>query len=269
MNLITMESLLECNKPLTKYTVSDLRTLCASTQGILNYRSLKKKELYEKVIQENVFDMYMNQKEKRETERKMKLEREEKVRIYEDEQVEKRNNKDKNEVNTEVIRKRDIHEYELVYGDYYDVMNKLDKIEDDKERMKYLIEEFELKEEDFKFGNYMCFSTTRQSGLYMVSKDNKLENNFGEYGYELPISISEYLVDAVQTFKNLEFHYFELSHQDFTVVSSISGSIPTSWNISYDVFEDMIYVEDPETNRQCSFNKNDKKDVAELIEYFN
>ena len=265
-----MESLLECNKPLTKYTVSDLRTLCASTQGIMNYRSLKKKELYEKVIQENVFEMFMNQKEKRETGRKMKLEREEKVRKYEDEQVEKRNNKDKSEEEeyTEVIRKRDIHEYELVYGDYYDVMNKLDKIEDDKERMQYLIEEFELKEEDFKFGNYMCFSTTRQSGLYMVSKDNKLENNFGEYGYELPLSISENLVDAVQTFKALEFHYFELSHQDFTVVSSISGSIPSSWVLSYDAFEDMIYVEDPLTNRQCAFNIIDKKDVDELIDYF-
>ena len=147
-------------------------------------------------------------------------------------------------------------------------MDKLEKIEDDRERMLYLMNEFELKEEDFKFGNYMCFSTTRQSGLYMVSKDKKLENNFGEYGHELPLSISKHLADAVQTFKSLEFHYVELSHQDFTVKSTISGDIPSSWRLSYDMMDNMMYVENQESNRQCSFSISCKKDVSELSDYF-
>jgi len=141
-----------------------------------------------------------------------------------------------------IVPKSEIIENELIYGDYPEEWEEFDKLKTDLDKKKYLMKTFDLKEEDFKFGNFMCFSTYRQTGLYIIGMDKTFVNNCGDYGYELPHSICKHLADAADTFKYLEFSYFELHKYDYTIVNCIDGEIPSNLKIDYNSYEEQLYV---------------------------
>ena len=264
-----MDSILAKNKPLEKYSLKELLTLCSNTyeisRNLRDYRRLKKKDLYDKIISENIFEKFMINHNKKLEEEKRKLERDVNSKIHEDEIISK-------DTDSHYVRKSSIQEIELIYGDYPEMMNVLDMVENEKERIDYIKSEFNLKDTDFKFGNYICLSTYRQTGLLMVGIDGEsIVDDFGEYGYELPFSISKHLTDAVFTFQALEFSSYCLNRFDFTVRRYIQGEPPENWTYIYDTYEDRLLVTNGKHRySQCLFvcEANTRYNVTDIKDYF-
>lgn len=257
-----MDKIISQNKALDKYTVSELKTLCASTRNVCGYRSLKKKELYNKVISENVFEKYTNQQSIKNEEEKRKLERAKNAKRHEEEMMK--------DTTSQFIKASDIQECELIYGDYPDESNVFYNIEDNKKRKEFIMSAFDLKDSDFKFGNYICFSTYRQTGLVMIGKDENFIDDFGsDYGYELPYSICKHLTDAVNTFKALEFYSFNLDKNDYTVRSTVLGDLPDNWSYVYLTipYEEALVITSGTDNFTCE--PNTTYNVSDIIDYFN
>lgn len=257
-----MDEILAQNKPLDKYTVKELRMLCSSTHenNIWEFRRLKKKDLYERIITENIYGKYTIQREKKEEAERRMREREIDASKYEQDLTKAPNS-------SIYIKVSDIEEEELAYGDYPDEWKDYYKKKDDKERKEFLKSAFNLKDSDFKFGNYICFSTYRQTGLIMIGMDDTIIDDFGDYGYELPLCISKYLTDAVNTFKILEFNGYNLHKNDYTVRSTIEGDLPDDWTYYYDTFDNDLVVTSDKQRFRC--NKNTKYNAIDIMEHFN
>jgi hypothetical protein len=139
---------------------------------------------------------------------------------------------------SEIVDKSNIEEKELFWGDYFDEWKIFEKLKTDAEKRKYLIKTFGRKcgfsEEDFKFGNYIGFSQTRQRGLYVIGKNGNFVETGGDDGDELPFEgLAQYLNDATATFKSLEFNGFFLRKDDKFIKTNIKGTIPDNWTELY------------------------------------
>lgn len=102
----------------------------------------------------------------------------------------------------------------------------------------------------YNFGDLLSFSGGYRSGsTIIIGKNGKLIHNpdFGGSGYlTIPYEITQYLTDATNKYKDIDFEYMDLRYDDKYIKKHI-GIINKEWNFKFTLYqlEDTISIEYP------------------------
>ena len=252
------------------------------------FSNKKKADLLKIMKDENLYDIYVQKKERIDkTENNLEELKKQKLTYYND--FQSKNISITEMSDSESTSDNHVHEsvqedeFEvftnqlLVYGDYPEIEDQLNEIESNEEKKEFLLKQKieDIKSKYYKFGNSMQFSSSRGSSHYMIGKNNELiyctDSNFGDGALVIPYSITKYTNNAQECFDFLDditvIDAIYLRHDDEFVKQNLDGNILEKWNlkIMYNIREKRINIELPNGNSN-DFKLNTK--VSEIISYF-
>lgn len=250
-----------------KLKVSEMKNIFKFL-GLRNYTSLKKNELLQRMRDEGLYDAYLNRKkeENQEKEKAINLQNEKEQNLQEfKETVGVTNSIDNEESDEEDSICEDdfeyIEDFILIYGDYYEIEDEMNKKSTDKEKKEYLISTGleDITEIDYRFGNSLQFSQNRAHGRYFIGKNDELivPEMFGDGDLVVPYEITKYNRNATAAFDMEMVDFIYLRHDDVFVKYNIKGKIYKKWNwkILYNNMEGIFSIEFP-NGRTREFKKN-------------
>ena len=92
----------------------------------------------------------------------------------------------------------------------------------------------------YNFGDLLSFSSGyRSENTLIIGKNGKLVHNpdFGGSGYlTIPYEITQYLTDATNKFKNIDFEYIDLRYDDEYIKKNI-GIVNKDWNFKFTFYK--------------------------------
>jgi hypothetical protein len=256
------------------------------------FSNKKKADLLKIMKDENLYDIYVQQKERIDkTENNLEELKKQKLMYFNDfqsknisitEMSDSESTSD-NHVHEHIKEYVQEDEFEvftnqlLAYGDYPEIEDQLNEIETNEEKKEFLLKQKieDIKSKYYKFGNSMQFSSSRGSSHYIIGKNNEIiyctDSNFGDGALVIPYSITKYTNNAQECFDflndypNIDIIY--LRYDDKFVKQNLDGNILEKWNwkIMYDVREKRINIELPNGNSN-DFKLNTK--VSEIVGYF-
>jgi hypothetical protein len=251
------------------------------------FSNKKKADLLKIMENENLYDIYVQQKERIDKiENNVEELKKQKLMYFNDFQskyISTDTSDSESTSDNHVYESVQEHEFEvfqnqlLVYGDYPEIEDQLCEIETNEEKKKFLLKQKieDLKPKDYKFGNSIQLSSYRGNSHYIIGKNNELiyctDSNFGNGALVIPYSITQYTKKAEKCFNFLDdiniIDAIYLRHDDEFIKKNLDGTILEKWNwkILYNINEKIINIELPNGNSN-DFKLNTK--VSEIVSYF-
>ena len=248
------------------------------------YTNKKKADLLKIMQDENLYDIYVQQKERIDkTENNIEKINQQKLMYFND--FQSINLTSEETFDSDLISNIDIQEDEIevftneiiAYGDYPEIEDKLNEIENNERKKEFLLKQKieDIKPKYYKFGNSMQFSTSRGNSHYIIGKNNELiyctDSNFGSGALVIPYIITRYTRNAEKCFDFLDditiIDAIYLRHDDEFIKKNLDGTILEKWNwkILYDVHQKLINIEFP-NGKSNDFKLNTK--VSEILSYY-
>lgn len=122
----------------------------------------------------------------------------------------------------------------------------------------------------YNYGDLVSFSTYRDTGTMFIGKNGKLVGNpdYTDAGYlTIPYEITQYLKNATHKYKDIEYSYIDLRHDDNFLEEKIGLNLNPEYKYVYNPCEDNIWVDYP-NNAQGEFdlNSTSKEDIEAFYE---
>ena len=140
---------------------------------------------------------------------------------------------------------------ECIFWDDLDCKN-FNNISDLKEYLK------DKKINSYNYGDLVSFSTYRDTRTMFIGKNGKLVRNpdYTGAGYlTIPYEITQYLKNATNKYKDIDYTYIDLRHDDDLLEHKISKNLNPEYKYFYDPCEEIIFVNYP-NNAQGEFDLN-------------
>ena len=122
----------------------------------------------------------------------------------------------------------------------------------------------------YNYGDLVSFSTYRDTGTMFIGKNGKLVNNpdYTDAGYlTIPYEITQYFKNATHKYKDIEYSYIDLRHDDDFLQEKISKNLNSKYKYVYNPCEEIIYVDYPNNFKgEFDLNSTSKKDIETFYE---
>ena len=122
----------------------------------------------------------------------------------------------------------------------------------------------------YNFGDLVSFSTYRDTGTMFIGKNGNLINkkDYTNAGYlTIPYEITQYLKNATHKYKDIEYNYIDLRHDDVLLETKIGKNLNSEFKYFYDPYEDKIWVDYPNKSQgEFDLNSTNKQDIESFYE---
>lgn len=126
------------------------------------------------------------------------------------------------------------------------------------------------KIDSYNYGDLVSFSTYRDTRTMFIGKNGKLVDNpdYTDAGYlTIPYEITQYLKNATHKYKDIEYSFIDLRHDDNFLEEKIGKNLNPEYKYVYDPYEEIIYVDYPNSSKnEFDINSTSKEDIEAFYE---